>query len=419
MNDSRDEAESGVPPAVSPPAIPDMELLRPIGKGGFGEVWLAHNKTTGGLRAVKVVPLRGADSGDPAGREIVSLSRLEQTAHVRDPNLVTIHHVGTTANHLFYIMDPADDISGVPASCVAEYTPATLAVRLGHGHLSGDECVRWSKQLLSALACLHQQGLVHRDVKPSNCVFIGGELKLADFGLLTEADRAVSRVGTSGYMPSDGVMDTRADVYAAGLVIYEMITGSPVSRFPALQSRAIAILADGRLSALNRVAVKACDPDRNARFPDASAMLEGLERLLASDAAADDVRSNRSPAAHVRRFGKCVVIALISGLGMLTVAGFTWWCFAGPSRVDVNFITDRFDATVWLDGELMRDDEGNPHTTPCTIRNLSADVHQVVFRHPGLADLECGRIDFAETREIVVHWPHEDGQRLEGLPDRR
>lgn len=415
MNDSRDEAESGVPPAVSPPAIPDMELLRPIGKGGFGEVWLAHNKTTGGLRAVKVVPLRRADSVDPAGREIVSLSRLEQTAHVRDPNLVTIHHVGTTANHLFYIMDPADDISGVPASCVAEYTPATLAVRLGHGHLSGDECVRWSKQLLSALACLHQQGLVHRDVKPSNCLFIGGELKLADFGLLTEADRAVSRVGTSGYMPSDGVMDTRADVYAAGLVIYEMITGSPVSRFPALQSRAIAILADGRLSALNRVAVKACDPDRNARFPDASAMLEGLERLLGSVAAADDARSNGMASARAKRFRKRVVFLLSSGLSLLTVAGFLSWRFEAPSRVHVNFITDRFDATIWVDGELMRDFEGNPHTTPCTIGNLTSDVHQVVFKHPDLADLDVGRIDFSQTREVVAQWPHENEQRREEL----
>jgi len=93
-----------------------MELLRQIGKGGFGEVWLARNQTTGGLRAVKIVPLRGTGSVDPAGREIVSLSRLEQTARVRDPNLVTIHHVGRTAAYLFYIMDTADDVSGGPVS---------------------------------------------------------------------------------------------------------------------------------------------------------------------------------------------------------------------------------------------------------------------------------------------------------------
>ena len=325
------------------------------------------------------------------------MSRLEETVRVRDPNLVTIHHVGTTADYLFYIMDPADDVSGAPMSSGRPYTPATLAVRLGCGPAGDDDCVRWSKQLLSALACLHQEGLVHRDVKPSNCLFIGGELKLADFGLLTEADRAVSRIGTLSYMPPDGVMDTRADVYAAGLVIYEMITGSPVSRFPALQSRAKAVLSDGRLSALNRVAIQACDPDRNVRFADASAMLEELERRLAGEATAG--------ATSVQRFRRRVVLTLSSGLGLLTVAGFIWWSFAGPSRVDVNFITDPFDATIWLDDRPLCTPKGTPYTTPCTVPGLPADAHQVVFKHPGLVDLEVGRIDFSEAREIVAQWP--------------
>ena len=314
-----------------------MELLRRIGKGGFGEVWLARNQTTGGLRAVKVVPLRGTAAVDPAGREIVSLSRLEETVRVRDPNLVTIHHVGTTADYLFYIMDPADDVSGAPVSSGTQYTPATLAVRLGCGPAGDDDCVRWSKQLLSALACLHQHGLVHRDVKPSNCLFIGGELKLADFGLLTEADRAVSRIGTLSYMPPDGIMDTRADVYAAGLVIYEMITGLPVSRFPALQSRAKAILADGRLSALNRVAIQACDPDRNVRFADASDMLAELKRLLDSGGTAGAACSIGPRDARRRRVRKRVMIALSFGLSLLIVAGFLGWHFAVPVRVERQF----------------------------------------------------------------------------------
>lgn len=267
MNISCDSDQAGVPSGAPPPAIPDMELLRLIGKGGFGEVWLARNLTTGGLRAVKVVPLRSATATDPAGREIVSLSRLERTARVRDPNLVTIHHVGRTADHLFYIMDPADDVSGAPVACAGEYTPATLTARLAAGPVSNDDCVRWSRQLLSALACLHREGLVHRDVKPSNCLFLGGELKLADFGLLAQIDRSVSRVGTLQYMPPDGIMDTRADVYAAGLVIYEMLTGLPSHCFPAIRSRSRAILADRRLAAeLHHGSLECRDLDRRSPF---------------------------------------------------------------------------------------------------------------------------------------------------------
>jgi serine/threonine protein kinase len=88
--------------------------------------------------------------------------------------------------------------------------------------------------------------MVHRDVKPANCLFVDGELKLADFGLLTETGPHVSRVGTEKYMPPDGRMDTRADVYAAGLVIYEMLTGLPADRFPHLGRRASELVANGR-----------------------------------------------------------------------------------------------------------------------------------------------------------------------------
>ena len=106
--------------------------------------------------------------------------------------------------HIFFVMDLADDVTGTPGSTDPSYQPATLQSRLQTGPLTPEECWRRTGELLAGLAALHDAGMVHRDVKPANCLFVGGELKLADFGLLTEADRQMSRVGTVSYMPPDG-----------------------------------------------------------------------------------------------------------------------------------------------------------------------------------------------------------------------
>ncbi len=114
-----------------PPSIPDLDLVRRIGRGGFGEVWLGINRATGGLKAVKVVPLaRGGRKVDPAGREVVSLAQFESQQIGRHPNLLDVQHVGRTDDVLFMLMDPADDVSGKPATNDAAYRPATLELRL-------------------------------------------------------------------------------------------------------------------------------------------------------------------------------------------------------------------------------------------------------------------------------------------------
>ena len=116
---------------IDPPQAPDFDFVRPIGEGGFGQVWLAINRTTGQPRAVKVIPRAGANGRDPAGREIASLTRLEANLCRRHPNLLVIHHVGETAEHLFYVMDLADDLSGQADPTGPDYRPATLENLLG------------------------------------------------------------------------------------------------------------------------------------------------------------------------------------------------------------------------------------------------------------------------------------------------
>jgi len=399
------------------PHIPDYDLIRPIGEGGFGRVWLAKNETTGHLRAVKLVPLGRSGNVDRAGREIMSLTRLEANLEHQHDHLLTIHHVGRTDEFLYYVMELADDVSGGDVSDGelsveggSEYRPGSLENRLADGPLSSEECSHHAAGLLAGLASLHASGMVHRDVKPSNCLFVGGELKLADFGLVTNVGPQISRLGTQKYMPPDGRMGPRADVYAAGLVIHEMITGLPAESFPRLGDRAGQIAQDPALCRLVRLTLGACQPDAEQRFPDATAMLDEL--------AADTDAATRS------WFSRHKVAAwLVMAIAMLVVVGFfvsPWTPVprqstrptapVDPACIPVNFITDTplFGATIYLDGKLLVDAEGKPVTTPCTADGISPGVHQVVLKHDTLPDQELGAIDFSKTREVTAYFQRDD-----------
>lgn len=371
-----------------PPTIPDVELVRRIGCGGFGEVWLGVNRATGALKAVKLIPLR-AGTADPAGREIVSLSQLESQRIARHPHLLDIQHVGRTADALFYLMDPADDVSGKPAANDPSYRPATLGLRLEQGALPADECLRCARQLAAGLAHLHTAGMVHRDVKPSNCLFVGRELKLADFGLLTVASSQLSRLGTVRYMPPDGRMDLRADVYAAGLVIYEMLTGLPAEAFPRLGDRAREIAANPVLAHLNRIALKAASRDHHARYAHAGELLAAIE----------------SPPAPPPRLSAAWWAAAAALLVAIGIAVPRLLPPAAITTIAVNFVTDPFEAEVLLDGVALRGADGRSLTTPCTAPGISPATHRVTFRHPDRGDFDAGTIDFRTTREVIAKWP--------------
>lgn len=380
---------------VDLPHAPDFDFVRPIGEGGFGTVWLAINRTTGHPRAVKVISRARAGNRDPAGREIASLTRLEANLCHRHSNLLPIHHVGETAEHLFYVMDLADDISGEADPMHPDYQPATLDKLLAGGPLDADRCERYAEQLLAALACLHKAGMVHRDVKPANCLFVGGELKLGDFGLLTAASLAASRLGTLRYMPPDGCMDARADVFAAGLVIYEMTTGLGAERFPSLGARTQTIVEDRRLGRLNRLALRACDPDPARRFHSAQEMLAELT-------------AEEKPVIQTHRTRWLALAGAIAAC-----AALAFFCLRPAEVVSVNFVTQPFEAAIYLDGALLRTAEGVPYHTPCTVSGVSAKSHHVVFQWDAKslpfgsdADsdgrFDAGVIDFRKHRQITV-----------------
>ena len=314
-------------------------------------------------------------------------------------NLLHIHHVGKTNTHLFYIMDLADDITGCPPSHESDYRPATLKNRLACKPMTSETCLLYARQLVTALASLHSTGMVHRDVKPSNCLFIDGELKLADFGLLTQSHTLVSQIGTHGYMPPDGRMDMRADVYAAGLVIYEMVTGLPADNFPHLGQRAAEIATNPILRQLIRLTLETSQSDPQKRPEDAGQLLSELNRIGASCKSPTPMYRKRTVLAAT---SLAIVLIGIMATSLITPRG----------NKSINFITEApfFEATITVDGQRLDKPDGTPYTTPCTIADLKPGVHHVIFKHPQLGDLDAGYLDFTQTRQIIGRWPAESPQ---------
>ena len=204
-------------------AIPDYEMLRRIGSGSYGAVWLARS-ATGTFRAVKVVDRQSAQ--DPRfEREFAGLKKFEPISRAHE-GLVDILHVGRNeaTGQLYYVMELADSAASDPNEDPEGYVPTTLKTKLqSRGDLSAAEFARVSVALTSALAFLHAQGLMHRDIKPSNIIFVQGKPKLADIGLVAGTDETRSFVGTEGYIPPEGPGTPAADVYSLGKVLSEFL----------------------------------------------------------------------------------------------------------------------------------------------------------------------------------------------------
>ena len=151
------------------------------------------------------------------------------------------------------------------------YTPRTLkSDLLFHGRLPFEECVRIGLALATALEHLHDNGLVHRDVKPSNIIFVNGVPKLADIGLVTGVDATRSYVGTEGFAAPEGPGTPQADLYSLGKVLYEIATGKDRQEFPELPTQLRELPDREGLMELNAVIARACRHDPKDRYASAA-----------------------------------------------------------------------------------------------------------------------------------------------------
>ena len=293
--------------------IDKYRILKRLGEGGFGAVYLCHDHDMERDVAIKVFRPRDvnlvafATSSSEDGLQVLR-ERFKREARILarlhdNPYIVSALEFGETENGSpWYAMD---------------YVPDNLQQRLGKdvfdragledldqsAHpraLPLEQCLTLLHQILQGMKAAHAHGLVHRDIKPSNILLSdAGEVRIADFGIAKEPDTqiSVSRVamGSRNYMApeqreSAKHVDRRADIYSIGVLAYRMLTGKlPTGRYADPE-----VVAPQLGKALNEVILKAFEEDKDKRFRDAGEMLESYEKARQQRAQEDEADSEVS-----------------------------------------------------------------------------------------------------------------------------
>lgn len=241
-------------------------VLAPLGAGSMGWVYKARDERLGRMVALKFLPPHLVSHESAKDRFLLEARAAAALDH---PNICTVHEIGEAPDGQMYISMPL-------------YEGETLQARLARGPLAAAELTHIALQVASALAKAHEQGIVHRDVKPSNVMLLNdGGVKILDFGIahIEDASQAAApglTIGTLAYMSPEQArgesVDPRMDVWALGVVIYEMATGS--HPFAAPDARAL------------RAALEERQPESIATHrPDAPIELDAIVRKMLSKTA--------------------------------------------------------------------------------------------------------------------------------------
>ena len=303
---------------LPPASIPDHQLLRCIGRGSYGAVWLARN-SMGIYRAVKIVYRKSFDDQRPFDRELSGIRKFEPVSRSHQ-GFVDVLHVGINQQegYFYYVMELGDDRASGQNIDPDNYSPQTLDKQIAaHGKLSAEQCIQLGLALSQALFELHKQGLVHRDVKPANIIFVNGIPKLADIGLVAGVDEARSYVGTEGFIPPEGPGSPQADIYSLGKVLYETSTGKDRHDFPELPTLVGSLPDHSIFLELNEVILHACKNDLKQRYKSAWDMHADLIVL----ANGKSVRRLKSLERRLARFKRVTGITLLA-LAVLAVASY-------------------------------------------------------------------------------------------------
>jgi serine/threonine protein kinase len=206
------------------------DLVRIIGEGGFGKVWLCRASFTGELKAIKIVAGERPAESDQEFKGLVAYK--EKALWMRSDALLPVEHANAISGGFFYVMPLADSLFDGVDPLDESWQPKTLAACVQSFKESGQwlnsEQIRYLLiQLIGAAQVLEQAGLVHRDIKPENVLFWGERPVLGDCGLVGPDKIELTRRGTPGYTAPRYYIDSGGspDMYGLGALLYTLLTG--------------------------------------------------------------------------------------------------------------------------------------------------------------------------------------------------
>jgi serine/threonine protein kinase len=324
------------------------EIRSPLGAGGMGEVYRAHDTRLHREVAIKVLP--ESLTSDPE-----RLRRFEQearaTAALNHPNILAVYQMAT--DNISYLVEELLD-------------GETLRDRLRHGPISLRKAIDYAVQIAHGLAAAHDKGIVHRDLKPEN-LFItkDGRVKILDFGLaklgaakdasgqaatLTQQTNPGTVMGTVGYMSPEQVRgkeaDDRSDIFALGTILYEMVTGKQTFRKPTSaetmtailneEPRSISQIAPATPPGLQRVVHRCLEKDPEQRFHSAHDLAFALEALTDSVITTPSGSHAATRAGWSRR--RIATAAVGIGISLGSVLFADWWLRPQPVPKVSNYV---------------------------------------------------------------------------------
>jgi serine/threonine protein kinase len=363
----------------SKPKIPGFEVIRSIGRGGMGQVYLAR-QTDGLNREVAIKTILDQRDGDYFRRKF--LEEGQRQAELHHPHILPIFVAGETDDLLFLAMHFARN--------------GNLRDRLSSGKLPVEESVSIVSDVLEALHHAHNDldaPLAHLDVKPENILFDGSNVCLADFGIARKVDQttgpATMVAGDPRYWAPEQQVNnasTQSDIFALGTTFFELLTGKrPSQELRAISSRSGAKSLRKQLPASARkygpLITRCLQEDPRLR-PTASEMLEELRHL------------SSNPKPIIRPF---VAAALLLGLGYVAIqpgiqasALQQWNSFFPHEQYSVNFAISPIKSELWINGkeETFRE------------LNLTQGKHNIVTVADGYIG-ESQTLEVARTGQTV------------------